>query len=285
MNEHYLTLSSPFRMYRHAIAVPIDVHWHEFYELALVVSGEGVHVRNGVREPLTRGTMFLLSPADFHELIPDPGETVRLYNIIFSRQFLRDQLFSLLFDAPRDYMHRFEESAIPTLIDACERLWTESHEPGFGSEYVVQGTLERLLIELARRSPTSEETYGTTRPQPGHPSIRRAIAYIERHFRDAISLADVAAYAGLSAGHFSECFRAHVGTTFQSFLQRQRLRFAASLLAAAPLPITEICFASGFHTVSHFEKAFKSRFGVSPRAYRQRRESVSPRERSSESER
>ncbi len=274
MNEHYLTLSSPFRIFRHVLTIPIAVHWHEFYELALVVSGEGVHVLNGEAGRIARGTMFLLSPADFHELIPQGDEPIRLFNMIFARQFLRDELYSLLFDDPRAYSLDVEEEAMPMLIDACERLWTESNSPGLGGDFLVQGALELLLVELARRQRRSaEQARADTRPLPGHPSIRRAILYIERHFRDAISLADVAAYAGLSPGHFSESFRAHVGATFQSFLQGLRLRFAASLLAATTLPITEICYASGFNTVSHFEKAFKLRFGASPREYR--RQSVS----------
>ncbi|HZG78487.1 MAG TPA: helix-turn-helix domain-containing protein [Paenibacillus sp.] len=274
MNEHYLTLSSPFRIFRHELTVPIAVHWHEFYELALVVAGEGTHVLNGEPARIARGTMFLLSPADFHELIPQGNEPLRLFNIIFTRQFLRDELFALLFDDPRAYALDVEEESMPMLIDACERLWTESNSPGLGGDFLVQGALELLLVELARRQRRSAEpNRAEARPLPGHPSVRRAILYIERHFRDAISLADVAAYAGLSASHFSESFRAHVGTTFQSFLQGLRLRFAASLLSATTLPITEICYASGFNTVTHFEKAFKARFGAPPREYR--RQSVS----------
>ncbi|HZG56866.1 AraC family transcriptional regulator [Paenibacillus sp.] len=270
LNEQYLTLSSPFRMYKHEVDAPIAVHWHEFYELALVVSGEGTHVLNGTPHPIRRGLSFLLTPADFHELTPHPGDTVRLYNIIFSRQYLRDELYALLFDVPvAEFQHRFEDAEMPALVEACERLWTESNVPSYGSEFVIQGTLERLLIDLARRCRTAAAPVEGSRPQPGHPSIRKAIRYIENHFRDAISLGDVADYAGLSPGHFSESFRRHVGETFQTFLQRQRLRFAASLLGATDLPVTEICYASGFNTVTHFEKAFKARFGSAPRAFRQ----------------
>lgn len=272
LNETFLSLSSPFRIFKHAVDAPIHVHWHEFYELAFIVSGEGTHVLNGIEHPISRGLAFLLSPADFHAVCPAPGDTVRLYNIIFTRQFLRDELFALLFDnAPHEFQHRFEEADIAALADACERLWVESHRPSFGSDFIVQGTLERLLIDLARRCRTDASQRKDVQQHIGHPSIRKAIRYIERHFRDAVTLGDVADYAGLSPGHFSESFRKTVGTTFQSFLQRHRLDFAASLLSATDLAVTEICFASGFNTVTHFEKAFKARFGVSPSAYRKRR--------------
>ena len=270
LNETYLTLSSPFRIFKHEVNETIPVHWHEFYELAFIVSGEGTHVLNGTPRPLARGLGFLLSPADFHAVVPKPGDTIRLYNIIFTRQFLRDELYALLFDAPCEFQHQFKEAEIAELSDQCERLWDESLRPSFGSEFIIRGTLERLLIDLARRCRTESPAPAAFRPQPGHPAVSKAIRYIERHFRDAITLGDVAAYAGLSAGHFSESFRKAVGTTFQSFLQRLRLEFAASLLSATDLPVTEICFASGFNTVTHFEKAFKSRFALSPSAYRKR---------------
>lgn len=44
----------------------IPLHWHEFYELSYVVSGKGEHRLNGSSYPLSSGTIFLLTPADFH---------------------------------------------------------------------------------------------------------------------------------------------------------------------------------------------------------------------------
>jgi AraC-like DNA-binding protein len=46
------------------------------------------------------------------------------------------------------------------------------------------------------------------------------------------------------------------------------LRFAKSLLSVSNLPVTDICYAAGFQTLSHFERAFKREFGRSPSAWR-----------------
>jgi len=72
----------------------------------------------------------------------------------------------------------------------------------------------------------------------------------------------------LSAHYFSECFHKATGYSFQSFLQLQRIQFAKALLRSSTLAVTDICFASGFHSLPHFEKAFKQKIGVSPRDYR-----------------
>ncbi|WJH33318.1 helix-turn-helix domain-containing protein [Paenibacillus sp. CC-CFT747] len=58
---------------------------------------------------------------------------------------------------------------------------------------------------------------------------------------------------------------------FQAYLQHLRLTFAVSLLSASRLTITEVCHISGFQTLTHFERVFKSRYGVSPRRYQKRR--------------
>lgn len=55
---------------------------------------------------------------------------------------------------------------------------------------------------------------------------------------------------------------------FQVYVKEARLQFAKSLLGTTTLPITDICFASGFNTLPYFERAFKQKFAVSPRDYR-----------------
>ena len=47
-----------------------------------------------------------------------------------------------------------------------------------------------------------------------------------------------------------------------------RARFADSLLRATDMSVTDVCHASGFSDLSHFERAFKGRYGMSPSAWR-----------------
>ncbi|MBU5348322.1 helix-turn-helix transcriptional regulator [Paenibacillus lautus] len=48
-----------------------------------------------------------------------------------------------------------------------------------------------------------------------HPSIRKALLFIQHHFREPLSLASAADDAGLSANYFSECFRRQIGISFR----------------------------------------------------------------------
>ncbi|WP_420871978.1 helix-turn-helix domain-containing protein [Cohnella rhizosphaerae] len=52
-----------------------------------------------------------------------------------------------------------------------------------------------------------------------------------------------------------------------------RIRFAKSLLLASESSITEICYASGFNTLAHFERVFREKTGMSPIAFRKQADS------------
>jgi len=55
--------------------------------------------------------------------------------------------------------------------------------------------------------------------------IRTALVYIHHHFREQLTLNDVAGHARLSPSYFSECFHRTTGSSFQRYLQELRLRF------------------------------------------------------------
>jgi AraC-like DNA-binding protein len=92
--------------------------------------------------------------------------------------------------------------------------------------------------------------------------------HVEDHFRDHLSVEDVAKKAGLSPSHFSTVFRKATGQTFVEHVQRRRVEEAKALLSRTPKSVTEICFQCGFTNLTHFNRVFRRWTGVSPRQYR-----------------
>jgi YesN/AraC family two-component response regulator len=97
-----------------------------------------------------------------------------------------------------------------------------------------------------------------------HQKLHKSLIYIHHHFRERLTLQQVAQQLPLSANYFSECFSRAYGISFQKYLQELRLQFAFSLLSSASLSITEVCYAAGFNNLSHFERIFKQKFGQLP---------------------
>lgn len=79
---------SSVRIYHQTIGDPVAPHWHEFYELHLIVAGRGMHAINGVARPVARGSLALLTPSDVHALDPQPGAPLELYNVIFTDEMI-----------------------------------------------------------------------------------------------------------------------------------------------------------------------------------------------------
>ena len=61
-----------------------------------------------------------------------------------------------------------------------------------------------------------------------------------------------------------------LGISFSNYINALRIEEAVKLLTTTDMPITDVCFASGFTCTRTFNRAFMGRIGVSPREYRVR---------------
>ncbi|WP_420346509.1 helix-turn-helix domain-containing protein [Pelagibius sp.] len=96
------------------------------------------------------------------------------------------------------------------------------------------------------------------------PRIGRTIDYIEAHLGEAMTVAEIAAVACLSAGHFSRSFKATTGQPVWAYVQRRRGERAKELLLTTQLPVAEIAYRCGFANQSHLTACFKQQFDVTP---------------------
>jgi AraC family transcriptional regulator len=102
--------------------------------------------------------------------------------------------------------------------------------------------------------------------------LQRALAFIDAHLAEPISLDQLAACAAFSPFHFHRVFCQWHGETPQAYIRRCRLQRAAALLQYAPgRAIGEIAQQSGFASVEAFNRAFRSYFGVAPGRWRSAR--------------
>jgi len=102
------------------------------------------------------------------------------------------------------------------------------------------------------------------------PEIRAAQALVEKRFADPeLALHHAAVAAGLSVAHFSNLFHQKTGITFTRYVQNRRVEQAKRLLAQTDRTVTDICYACGFNSLTHFNRVFRRGTGSSPTDYRQ----------------
>jgi AraC family transcriptional regulator len=100
--------------------------------------------------------------------------------------------------------------------------------------------------------------------------LRRVTEYVEANLAESVSLADLAAAAGLTRMHFAAQFRAATGLPPHEYLLRRRIERAQEMLAEDREALVDIALSVGFQTQSHFTSVFKRFVGQPPRAWRQR---------------
>ena len=100
--------------------------------------------------------------------------------------------------------------------------------------------------------------------------MNKVHAYVMKNFREKITLDDVAAIANMTPTSFSRYFKTHANKTFSDFLSEIRIGHSCKLLLEENKDIAQICYESGFQTLSNFNRQFKSVTAYSPLAYRKK---------------
>jgi AraC-like DNA-binding protein/ligand-binding sensor protein len=108
------------------------------------------------------------------------------------------------------------------------------------------------------------------------PEIRQAQALVGRRFTDPeLALNEAAKGAGLSVAHFSHLFHKKTGLTFTHYVQSRRIEEAKRLLTETDRTITDICYACGFNSLTHFNRVFQRGTGGSPTQFRSQNRTTS----------
>jgi AraC-like DNA-binding protein/ligand-binding sensor protein len=102
-------------------------------------------------------------------------------------------------------------------------------------------------------------------------SVRRACELIRRRCADPLTLPEVAREIGVSRPHLCRLFQQKTGLRFRDYLARARAAKARELLEGTDKPVTDVCFESGFQSVSAFNRSFRAIYGMQPRDVRRRK--------------
>ncbi|MBN8216263.1 MAG: helix-turn-helix transcriptional regulator [Spirochaetes bacterium] len=100
------------------------------------------------------------------------------------------------------------------------------------------------------------------------PATRRAVEFIEATYREPLSLAAIAAAAGVSPRHLSGRFRNVTGETVAAWLWRWRVEQAKARMLSGEDSLEAIALHGGFETVHHFSRIFKRQEGIPPGKWR-----------------
>lgn len=230
-------------------ASTFPLHSHEYFEIEIVLEGKGRQWLNGKEMTLEAGSVYFLTPADFHRV--EVEEDMMVWNLSFDEAVLGSSERSLYAAA----FYQRVESPVLSRLDAVCRLLEQEQT----SEERVRPLME-YLMQVALPAQT-----GMPREDP----IHRAMGYVQTYFREDPSLAEVAEQVCLSPGYFGNLFKQVAGVTYVEYLNTCKVNCAVMLLENG-VSVSRACFESGFGSLSGFLYAFKQKKGISPKEYRKK---------------
>lgn len=157
--------------------------------------------------------------------------------------------------AEADYLHHAILSAL-TDREFC-KLEIDS---------MVMDLLEAAIGAMG--NPPSGITLPTGSKQYHLYTIERAKEFVMQNFTRDISLEELAKYCYVSPFHFSRLFKQFCSYSPFQYLQHIRLKHAETMLRTTELPITDICYRSGFTRLDYFSTVFARKYKVSPTKYK-----------------
>ncbi len=137
-----------------------------------------------------------------------------------------------------------------------------AHDPLLQAEFQAQ-TIQ-LLIEAIQRLETPPSEYFDHRR-----SLAKQIReYIESHYRETLSVSDLAVMARCTPNYLNGIFRKITGQPIHQFILQCRLDAAREELASPNSSVKEVAYKLGFQDPLYFSRLFKKRFGISPSEWR-----------------
>lgn len=253
----------------------VYMHNHYCLEINLALSSGGTYYIGENSYPINKGDIFIINNYEYHYAANDSDE-MELLVIIFDPELVwqneeMDYLYIKAFYEWKDsFRHRLSGDAVsPAIYDIIFEIDREWSEKATGCRLVIKSLLLKLLALLYRRfEEASQYSEKIMRFQNEYIRIIDAINYIDRNFKETITLKQLADLVNMNQNYFSSYFKNVMKCPVSAYIIRRRLKQACLLLATTEDSIIEIAAASGFDNVPYFNRTFKKHMGMTPGEYR-----------------
>ena len=236
-------------------------HTHNHAELFYIVGGKGQFLIEDQLYPVNTNHLVIINPNVTHtevSLNAQPLEYIVLGidGVELSISENSNGQFCIL--------DHFESMDITSCLRNILREM-ELKQPGY--EDICQAFMEILIIRLMRSTGLSVPT----EPQNsvGNHQCAAVRRYIDNHFKESLTLDQLAEEAHMNKFYLSHAFKQEYGISPINYMISRRLEESKYLLAETDLSMSQISQLLGFSSLSYFSQVFRKTQGLSPMEYRQ----------------
>ena len=143
-------------------------------------------------------------------------------------------------------------------VSLAELMIWEVADGGSDAGTCIRNLMECLMLALMR----CDDVEADVRMPHGFAEV--AMNYLYTHFRERLTVEEIAEVCGYTPNYFSRLFHSLTGRSYTDFLNALRVNHAIMLLRSTKQSVTEIAFGCGFSSLSNFYRAFREQTGRIP---------------------
>lgn len=242
-------------------------HFHEGYEMVLVISGEGNFFIGERMYPLRRGILLLLSDTVLHRSNINAGSLYERYILHFSDKTLAEistaqtDLRSRLGNASRrTLLDEGQLAGLTTLLERCRNGGNQ-----FGDDLRRGAAFLELMLMLCHFL----EPEGLSLPPAHMAQVAPILEYIRVNLAEPLPLDRLTEEFFISKHHLCRIFKAATGFAVGEYIIQYRILKARNLLREG-MAVQSAGEAAGFRNNAHFIRTFRTATGESPGRYARR---------------
>jgi len=235
-------------------------HTHSHTELFFIVSGKGQFLIQDQVFPVNANNLVIINPNVIHtedSLNAQPLEYIVLGidGIELATTENSNGQFCIL--------DHFESAEISSCL---RNIFREMEQKGTGYEDVCQAFMEILIIRLMRS--TSLAVPSEPQMVSGNRQCAAVRRYIDLHFKETLTLEQLAEEAHMNKYYLSHAFKREFGISPINYMISRRIEESKYLLAETDLSLSQIAQLLGFSSLSYFSQVFRRTQSISPLEFR-----------------
>ncbi|MBT2757822.1 helix-turn-helix transcriptional regulator [Mesobacillus foraminis] len=249
------------------------IHSHDFWEIAYISEGRGVHLSGESTTKVSKGDLFMIPIGVSHVFRPNSigeREPLIVYNCIIALEDLKNFLQSYPGGKELEDLLKIKEwkryhDKSGRFFDLFQRMHFEYLANLSGREAkIYNGLMELLIFFYCEENRTYNESTKTEN------YIQEVLSIILSDYNLPLRVKDMASKMGIGERQFQRIFHMQTNMTFKDYLQGVRINNASRLLVNTHRKVIDIASSVGYQDLQYFNKLFKEKTGMSPSEYRRR---------------
>ena len=251
----------------------IPMHWHRAVEIIYMQEGSLDVTVESENFTIRKGDCIVINGNVLHSTKCTSPNTAILLQIPldFMEKYIPDlgQLIFLFDFRTKDQRQQTKQAMFKTIL---EQLQIINNVRPDGYLLRFNSLIFELLFQLYHNFAVKILQSNTSQKKKDMARLEPVLDYISEHYREPISLNEIAEVACLQTGYFCRFFRKKMGITFLEYQNEYRLSFIYRDLITTSDPVHVILERHGFTNYKLFRRIFFEHFGNTPTQIRKQRE-------------